>query len=1293
MIELKGGKTAPLLLDDLSSYDPRRPTAALFNHLVSLPRQHENGGVPSIPWYRAQCKHKWAIKDSQCNLPLIIGRPDPNVVSTVAAFCEHCRCHLDLSVDFRGGGTDFCPSEASPLHHFRYQPELSRLRYKPENGSKSDNLQDWEDLTWFQCSSIDCSAKLKIRIRSPRLRPEWVNLLTDQSLIKSRSESAISDDPARFEGIAVPQPCDVLSNLRTYIMNALKDPSPRNIQANNKRWLLCLGDPCSELLEYIGFRREDDSWLVPQPDTSELPPISNPLNILLDDVEKELLALLLQRPDDERRVTKVQYILSSATRDLSKALGTSDYRQNPSSRTATSQGPEHPSYPSLGAKLDFHDDLIKFAYERQLVVDPDNVPYYLESLQTIADGRKSEELHTLVAIEASSGKVSAQDVRDAYKLLDLDLASAYLDEDVIIGTFQSRVADAPRQEAELRRALQIIGQDRSSEKIQFMASKTVTNYEQALSWLGATTDMDDEFIVAMYKVKEEDNLGEEATARQAVSLIAQHRKSAALKQWLDTGVLGEVEMDVSQAYNRLQIDDRTIGDDFVLSAFTLFYQESPSQVDDLRSALRAIAKDRKSQTLLNFLDSGMASSEYPLGEWPVGLANIGNTCYLNSLLQFYFTMKPLRELVLDFDEHIMTLTAENLVKKVVGSRKISRQEVQRAQSFVYRLQKLFESMITSPRAHVAPELELARLTLVTQPLEAALRRRSTTTGHRPSLGEINGEPVMGPLPLSIPEAATNGTNPTEQLAGPQMNGVNESAEMDNSSEETLLGNDPAEDGVDRDMLDPNSEQCQLQQQQIFEDKENLPPFKEPSECPRTPDSNLRPLGESSPSRTNEQAPVAEPNRDFPHSNSAKKAEQAVIAPPPSRPPPFPPRPRTDDQKQAIVEEVQIGAQQDVTEVISNVLFQLECAIKADSFDPSGEQIDLIKQLFFGKQRSYTLNLQGVLRTKEQFFSSLIVDVASGPKDIYEALDGAFDEQEVEVEGSLRPQYTTITRLPPVLKVMVQRVQFDQEKASAFKSINHLGLKETIYMDRYMDSEDDDLIQRRKESWEWKRQLRQLAARRADLSKTELDMEMPDVLTAAKEFLDQLSEDDAFEIPEGLQQDIEKAAVQSRDELTFIDDRIKDLTACISSQFVDKREVPYRLQSVFIHVGSATFGHYWIYIRDFEKNVWRKYNDESVSAVTDLSQIFDQDPSDRPPTPYFLVYVKDDLADRLVDPVCRNVPEDVRPQPGPEPSDTLMNDVVVDDNTALTGHEDGGQGAMAATGGWLKADNKGQKVAW
>lgn len=342
------------------------------------------------------------------------------------------------------------------------------------------------------------------------------------------------------------------------------------------------------------------------------------------------------------------------------------------------------------------------------------------------------------------------------------------------------------------------------------------------------------------------------------------------------------------------------------------------------------------------------------------------------------------------------------------------------------------------------------------------------------------------MPPPIPETVTSNGVMTEEPVGKEVNGIVGNEGIDNSSEETLLGNDPGEEAADQEMIDPDSEQ--QQQQEILEDKENLPPTKEPPERPTTPDSALKPLAESSSSRINEQHHPPGTDHNLHNSTSPAKPESATIAPPPSRPPPFPPRPQTEDQKQAMVEEVQLGAQQDVTEVISNVLFQLECAIKADSVDPSGEQIDLVKELFFGKQRSYTSNLQGVLRTKEQFFSNLIVDVASGPKDIYEALDGAFDEQEVEVEGSLRPQYTTITHLPPVLKVMVQRVQYDQKKATAFKSINHLGLQETIYMDRYMDFEDDDLIQRRKESWEWKRQLRQLEARRADLTQTDVSVQ-------------------------------------------------------------------------------------------------------------------------------------------------------------------------------------------------------------
>ena len=134
----------------------------------------------------------------------------------------------------------------------------------------------------------------------------------------------------------------------------------------------------------------------------------------------------------------------------------------------------------LGATADFHDELIGFCYERQLEVDPSNTPYYLECLQGIARGRHSEALDTKVAIEASQNRISLQDVKAAFKALDLDFRAKHED-DTIIGTFQSRVSDAPKQEAEMRRALKIIGQSRESEKIQLVASQGTLKPARLLS--------------------------------------------------------------------------------------------------------------------------------------------------------------------------------------------------------------------------------------------------------------------------------------------------------------------------------------------------------------------------------------------------------------------------------------------------------------------------------------------------------------------------------------------------------------------------------------------------------------------------------------------------------------------------------------------------------------------------------------------------------------------------------------------------------------------------------------------
>ena len=95
---------------------------------------------------------------------------------------------------------------------------------------------------------------------------------------------------------------------------------------------------------------------------------------------------------------------------------------------------------------------------------------------------------------------------------------------------------------------------------------------------------------------------------------------------------------------------------------------------------------------------------------------------------------------------------------------------------------------------------------------------------------------------------------------------------------------------------------------------------------------------------------------------------------------------------------------------------------------------------------------------EEFMSDIKVNVSAGPQDIYTALDGAFDVEDVVVVGGIEPKYYTISRLPPVLQI------HDPYTKKEFKSDNHLELREMIYINRYMDSSDPEIPRRRQESW-------------------------------------------------------------------------------------------------------------------------------------------------------------------------------------------------------------------------------------
>jgi ubiquitin carboxyl-terminal hydrolase 25 len=208
-------------------------------------------------------------------------------------------------------------------------------------------------------------------------------------------------------------------------------------------------------------------------------------------------------------------------------------------------------------------------------------------------------------------------------------------------------------------------------------------------------------------------------------------------------------------------------------------------------------------------------------------------------------------------------------------------------------------MITTPRASVRPEQELARLTLISSINEAEIRRRSTISGIRPfGLGEINGLPVAGPL----------GPPQTVEPDKPE----NTAGQKATSSEESL-----SKDALPGDIDSEATLVSETSQSSIHQsssgDKENI-------EVPQ---------------------PATLKNTE--NVSGAIFEKEPVQVGPPNRPPPNPPRPAESERKRQLIDEVELGAQQDVTEVINNVLFQSECAIKPRGIAPDGEQLDQIKE--------------------------------------------------------------------------------------------------------------------------------------------------------------------------------------------------------------------------------------------------------------------------------------------------------------------------------------------------------------
>lgn len=602
---------------------------------------------------------------------------------------------------------------------------------------------------------------------------------------------------------------------------------------------------------------------------------------------------------------------------------------------------------------------------------------------------------------------------------------------------------------------------------------------------------------------------------------------------------------------------------------------------------------------------------------------------------------------------------------------------------VLKLKDLFLEMIRTPYRYVAPEQELTRLTLMTSTAAENIRRRSTIGGSR-SLGSVNGVPVQGPLRPILNEnpvdaydqpllsALTEGESQGYPSVVPSRQDAHELAESapllgpsqveleaagDNSSEVTLVSTP----SIDGSVLVDGAPR--VEQHSVLSNKENLPPHISHGSAIGSADAaeHIPPLVGPLLSTNNEQGDTAVCSADH---ETARNAEAENISPEqPSRPPPVPPRPLPAPEQKHTLEEY--ARQQDVTEVLNHVLFQLSCAIRPLGFDEEGEQVDQIKGLFYGRTKQHIMS-NDKDEAKNDTFCSIIVRLFSLPHDIYAALDGYFDVEEI----ANKKRFLSISRLPPIFQIQIDRAGLDQKKNN-----HHVELKETIYLDRYLEEDTNPaLIERREEAWRWKKELADLEARRleltADQSHPDMQTTFQNATTALMHLQDMsIAGEEGLEVAGSVIATLEALAEQAQLELRDVEARSKDLSTNINSQFADSafRRHAYRLHAAFFHHGTASSGHYWIYIYDFRREMWLKYNDTRVEEVKDTNEIFRR-PSEAefrqwngPSNPYYLVYVRDEDKDKLVESVCRDM------QLPPEPlRDMEMRDATEDGNSGDAG---------------------------
>ncbi|KAF9154220.1 ubiquitin-specific protease ubp2 [Linnemannia schmuckeri] len=242
--------------------------------------------------------------------------------------------------------------------------------------------------------------------------------------------------------------------------------------------------------------------------------------------------------------------------------------------------------------------------------------------------------------------------------------------------------------------------------------------------LGCISNMTDDLIIEAFKAQIAHDVSTSHALVDVLSKIQKKRKSEKLEIEIicqkSEGIVTTTEL--KSAYRHFEIPDNGEG----ISTDVLLGLIRGSLKSGSKENLRIIAKARNDPELDQLLEQ--PEEDIPVDDPildlyyasnPVGLSNIGNTCYLNSLLQYMYTVKDIRETVLNMEAYIENEQEEGWKEKVIDGRILTQKDVAEAKEIVVELNKLFNLMQSAKSRSVTPSSRLVELLLSTGGVENA----------------------------------------------------------------------------------------------------------------------------------------------------------------------------------------------------------------------------------------------------------------------------------------------------------------------------------------------------------------------------------------------------------------------------------------------------------------------------------------------------------------------------------------------------------------------------------------------